>query len=383
MNILILSESYGAKENRKNLTALGKLCTVRCISPDRPVGGGYDAHGAEMKTGETRSLLQPCRIMQLHESQIIFLSTNLGLRNFRPDIIHAEFHPWSVTFLQILLYQRMRARHAKIVCTIKKNTYVPGSGFKATAKRGLTRFGVGKVDHFIAASKMAATLCREKLLANRERISVCHHMGVDTELFRPAGRIRADDAGRALVIGYCGRLDADKGVTELIQAVRKIRKGNDHVILKLLGGGLRDSETYDHISGLAENSSWLEIHPPVSHADVVPFLQALDLFVMPARILPDHQEHDGHAIMEAMACGLPCIGTNSGIIPEIIRDGESGIVIPPADSESLATALNQLVRDTGKRATLGENARRQAEAEFALDTVAREKHEIYKRAMND
>ncbi|MBT6118266.1 MAG: glycosyltransferase, partial [Rhodospirillaceae bacterium] len=92
------------------------------------------------------------------------------------------------------------------------------------------------------------------------------------------------------------------------------------------------------LAARAREENWLDVAPTVPHAAVAPFLRGLDLFCLPAHVLPDHEEHDAHALMEAMACGIACIGTRSGIIPELL-DGKTGLLVPPADPPALAEAI--------------------------------------------
>ncbi len=128
--------------------------------------------------------------------------------------------------------------------------------------------------------------------------------------------------------------------------------------------------------------SWLSIFPPVPNARVAEFLKNLDIFVLAARTLEDHQEHDAHALLEAMACGVPCVGTTSGIIPEILGDG-AGVLVPPEAPMELFSALSDLIRNDAKRMSLGRRGRIKAETEFALDVVAGGKMRVFERVFNE
>ena len=148
------------------------------------------------------------------------------------------------------------------------------------------------------------------------------------------------------------------------------------VRLRLLGEGSLAAP----LAAQARTERWLEVSPTVPHAEVAPFLQGLDLFCLPARVLPDHEEHDAHALMEAMACGIDCIGARSGIIPELLDDG-TGLVVPPSEPSALAEAIADLADDRPRRIALGQAARRAGVAEFSLDAVARRRMEIYRHVL--
>ena len=73
----------------------------------------------------------------------------------------------------------------------------------------------------------------------------------------------------------------------------------------------------DRLRAMTDDSPWLTVHDWVPVDEVADFMRGLDVYVLPARNLPDHQEHDAHALLQALACGVPCIATRSGIVPEI------------------------------------------------------------------
>jgi glycosyltransferase involved in cell wall biosynthesis len=116
----------------------------------------------------------------------------------------------------------------------------------------------------------------------------------------------------------------------------------------------------------------------VPNSEVHRFLQELDIFVMPSRILPDHQEHDGRALIEALAAGVPTVGTRSGVIPEILGDG-TGVLVEPSAPDALAAAIGDLARDPEMRGVLAQLGRGKAEQEFSVSQVVAQRLEIYRR----
>jgi glycosyltransferase involved in cell wall biosynthesis len=178
-----------------------------------------------------------------------------------------------------------------------------------------------------------------------------------------------------LAIGYCGRFDPDKGVLELVEAVRSSRKSNGlELQLHLLGRG----SLQETLARAQDEEPWIRLFEPVPHHQVPRFLQNLDMFVLPSRVSPDREEHDAHGLVEAMAVGLPCIGTRSGIIPQLLAGG-AGFLVPANSTQELAQALATLATDPGKRASLGRKARETALANHALDSLAANKAAIFKR----
>ena len=377
MKVTVLSHSYLEPENRKNMVALAAYISVRVILPQK--GSVLIFRDYEFEQSEFGSkLCMVFRPLYASDAQYLLFTTTMGLRRFRPDVINVEYNPWSAMFFQVLVYRALFCPHAKMICTVKKNTYRRYPGWCGWLKNWLARFGLKRVDHIISGSNMVTQLYEQKFLVPAHRITKLHHLGVDTSLFVPAP-MRQYEAETPVVIGYCGRFDIDKGIADLIAAVRRVQKRKTRpVALRLLGSGSLTRE----IKEQATTTPWLEILPPVANAEVAHFLQGLDIFVLPSRILKDHQEHDAHALMEALAVGVATIGTRSGIIPEIL--GESiGLLVNPEAPDELAAAIEHLVNDHRARKTLGMRGRKKAEIEFALDVIAQRKIEIFQGVLDD
>ena len=280
-------------------------------------------------------------------------------------------------FLQVLIIRTLFFRNAKLICALKKNTYRKYNGYVGRLKDWWSHFSVRRLDHILAGSTMAAKLYREKFSVPENQITVVHHLGVDTSLFIP-GPVQDDDGTRPIIIGYCGRFDRDKGVFDLVDAVQLMKKqAARSVVLRLLGSGTLSHE----LEQKARVTHWLEVLQPVVHHKVVGFLQGLDIFVLPSCIGEDHQEHDAHALLEALAVGVATIGTRCGIIPEILGDGTGRLVNPEAPKE-LAAALLELVNNPDVRTTLSNFGRQRAEREFALEVIARRKVEIFQELLD-
>jgi glycosyltransferase involved in cell wall biosynthesis len=271
---------------------------------------------------------------------------------------------------------RKRARcKCKIVCTIKNNTYTSYPGVLGRVKLALARKGISAVDFFLASSENVARLYHEQFAVPRDKMAACYHLGVDTDLFRPAAKSTGRGNGNKLVVGYCGRFDEDKGVLDLIEAVGNCRRDQGADLdLHLLGNGL----LREKILRIKEENPWMQVFDPVPHAEVPRFLQGLDIFTLPSRVSPAHEEHDAHALVEALSVGLPCVGTRSGIIPELLGRG-AGLLAPANSSDGLAGAIARLAGDASLRDSLGRQGRAQMLEEHAIDALAKKKAGIFNR----
>jgi glycosyltransferase involved in cell wall biosynthesis len=121
----------------------------------------------------------------------------------------------------------------------------------------------------------------------------------------------------------------------------------------------------------------IRFHGARPHDEIPRWLQAADVF-----LLPSFREGLPISLLEAMACETAVIATSVGGIPEIVRSGENGRLVPPGDADALASALRELLLDASLRVRLGRAARRTAE-ENSVESRARAVRAIYERLATD
>ncbi|REK22357.1 MAG: glycosyltransferase [Planctomycetota bacterium] len=200
--------------------------------------------------------------------------------------------------------------------------------------------------------------------------------GVDTERFRPAPEQRA--ALRAelglptdgLMIGMVARFDPVKNHSGAIRALARLRQRGLDVHLAFAGTGERQSL----LAEVAREEQVADrVHFLGYRADVNCVYQALDVF-----LLNSHREGMSNTVIEAMSCGLPVVATRVGANPECLVDEESGLLVPPDDSATLAERLARLVDDE-LRARFATAARRRIEEEFSIDRMVERYAALYER----
>ncbi len=192
---------------------------------------------------------------------------------------------------------------------------------------------------------------------------------VDTERFRP------DNDGLALrrewgvepdevLVGQVGRLSAWKGPEDLLAAAAQVAARRDKVRFVLVGDVVPGEE--ERLGRLRAQSAALGLEDRVIWAgfrtDVPQVMAALDLLVLPSRL----PEPFGMVLLEAMATGKPVIATDQGGPREIVRDGETGFLVPPGDPTALAKAISTLAADAALRRQMGLAARARAVQRFSL-----------------
>jgi len=194
--------------------------------------------------------------------------------------------------------------------------------------------------------------------------------GVNTERFRPAAP-RTPCVGRLPGGLYVGNLTHAKGVDVLIRALAQCR--NDWARFTLVGEG-SDEDAMRRLAGehgIADRLDWLGRK---TNAAIATLMQQADFLVLASR-----SEGRPNVVIEALASGLPPIATRVGGTPQLVRHGETGLLVPSDDVAGLAEAIHRLCRDPGLRETMARTARRFVEQEnLTWDRTAAEFETIFR-----
>jgi glycosyltransferase involved in cell wall biosynthesis len=174
-----------------------------------------------------------------------------------------------------------------------------------------------------------------------DRVDVIPH-GVSERFLQPSPRVDTRGAGAL----FCGAWDRVKGVTYLAQAFDRLASAGRPVPLTILGPGVSPADVMQSIPERLR--SFVTIVERVPEDRVVEEYRRHDLLVFPSTY-----EGFGLVVIEAMSQGLPVVATPSGCVPDLIRDGENGIIVPPRDAGALADAVRRLMDAPAERDRLG------------------------------
>jgi glycosyltransferase involved in cell wall biosynthesis len=287
------------------------------------------------------------------------------LRAFMPDVVHIDEEPYNLATFHALRLAKAAGAHALwFTWQNLKRRYPPPF-------RHFERYNLRHADYAIAGSAEAAAIWRAKGYAGP--VAVIPQFGVDPDFLSPPAGGRG--AVRSFVIGYVGRLVQEKGVDLLLEAAASLGGAWQLVVA---GAG----PERDRLEALAHR---LEIDDRVSFEGDLPslrlpeFYRQLDALVLPSRSQPNWIEQFGRVLIEAMACGVPVIGSDCGEIPHVI--GDAGLIFPQNDAGALRGHLERLRGDRALWTTLAQRGREWVLTHFTQAQVAAQTVAVYRELM--
>jgi glycosyltransferase involved in cell wall biosynthesis len=293
----------------------------------------------------------------------VHLYPRLGrvLKRLRPDVFHVDEEPFNLaTFHAMWLGRRSGAKLAFwAAATIDRRLPPPFSLFQ-------------RATFAWSARAFAGTCAAEAVLRARgyaKSIDVIPQLGVDPDLFHPA----EGNLAKPFTIGYLGRLVEAKGVHVLLRAAARLR-GDWRVSIVGKGDDRRRLEALTEAEGLAERVDFV---PPVVPTRVPDILRTFHVLAVPSLTTTTWKEQFGRVIIEAMACRVPVVGSDSGEIPHVI--GDAGIIVPEGDIGALAAAIQRLMDDPHERDRLGGAGRRHVLERYTQRAAAARYYEAYRQ----
>ncbi|HVC32238.1 MAG TPA: glycosyltransferase family 4 protein [Chloroflexota bacterium] len=286
------------------------------------------------------------------------------LAALRPDLVHVDEEPYNLaTWLALRAARRVGARRLFFTWqNLNRKLPVPFSSLEAQSYR--------LADGAIAGIRDAESVLRAK--GFQQPIWVIPQFGIDPELFQPGDR----PADATFTVGFIGRLVRTKGADLLLRACRTL----DDPWRAIVVGDGAERAALERLSDELGLGARVQFRGVIPSTDVPPLLHELDVLVLPSRSAPNWREQFGRVLVEAMACAVPLIGSDSGEIPRVV--GDAGLIFPEEDWSVLGEQLAALRRDVDQRLALGQNGRRRVLADFTHQSIARQTVAVY-RALLD
>ena len=283
------------------------------------------------------------------------------LRDRRPDLVQIEEEPNTTAARQV--FSAARRLQIPVVLMTHQNVDLQLGWWERWKYRRMLR----KLTGLVAGSDLAGTRARQD--APNLPIAVIPQLGA----LAPHEPQHVPHEG--LAIGFVGRLVPTKGIDNLLRALALLRSSKWRLMIVGDGPERERLEALASELRLAARVRWTGGLPADQVAGLWP---DLDVLVQPSRAQDNWRETNGHVLIEAMANEVAVLGTDSGVIPELI--GDAGIVVPNGDVAALSAALERMT-DTNARRTLAQAARARALRLYSDDAIAERTLEFWKQVV--
>jgi glycosyltransferase involved in cell wall biosynthesis len=362
--LLTLGHSYVVALNRRLAREMsragGSKWEVTCAAPKYFHGGSDLAPIELVRTADDSRLIELSAYLT---SRVHVFSWGPELRDLVRrdwDVVHAWEEPYVLAGWEIA---RLTTPQSKLVFfTAQSNPKHYPPPFSWFESQSMAR----------AAGWVGCGFSIEQNLLGRPGYGGPHQtipLGVDVEVFKPDPALRRaafaalgwNESGPP-VIGYMGRFVPAKGLRMLMRVLDQTREPFRALFL---GSGELEGELREFCSRHAGRGRIL--HAP--HDEVPKYMNAMDLLCAPSQTTPRWREQFGRMLVEAGACGVPVLGSDSGEIPMVI--GDTGIVLGESDQSGWLNAISALLTSPARRAELGAAGRSKAHQRFAWPIVAR------------
>ena len=280
------------------------------------------------------------------------------LRRLRSALRSAELVHTHLVHADV--YGALAAGDATLVST-KHNDDPFRAGPFRHVERALTR----RAARVIAITEALKRFNVERVGLPAEKLEVVHY-GLDAPPAPWSENTDLDLPDDARVLLAICRLVPQKGLDVAVRALARVREEEPRAVLVVLGEG----PERERLAGEG-------VHLPGRVGDVAAWLARAELLVHPAR-----WEGFGLALLEAMLAGKPVVASGVSSIPEIVVDGETGLLVPPEDPEALAAAILRLLRDQDEARRLSEAGLARARSEFSVERMAQRTLAVYERALS-
>ncbi|HEY9880507.1 MAG TPA: hormogonium polysaccharide biosynthesis glycosyltransferase HpsO [Leptolyngbyaceae cyanobacterium] len=386
MRVLVVSHTYIVDLNCEKLRALARLTPnmeVTVVVPKRWRPGGVQNRIIEPEPRqEDRFKIVPVGNLSENNQGLLSFGPDLIslLQKVRPQVIQVEQGSKSLAYAQTITLNRILGLKAKNVFftwwNLPYHLKFPVSLLEAYNLRHTHGLVVGNQD--------GADVLRQR--GYQGPVRVMPQLGVDETRFQPQLQPQlAAQLGLApedFVIGFVGRFVEEKGLLTLWSALRQLQNHSRRWKCLLLGrGSLQERlEQQAQEAGMCDRIQFIESVP---HDAVPHYINLMDALVLPSETTDHFQtltsagwkEQFGHVLIEAMACQVPVIGSDSGEIPNVIQD--AGLVFPEGDAQALAACLQTLMEQPETQAALAQKGYERAMTHYTNLALAKQLLEFY------
>ena len=388
MRILVASHSYIVPLNCEKLRELSNLSSdieVTVVVPKlwRP-GGVQNKIIESQEKIEGKFRIVPISNFSENNQGLLTFGTEIVrlLKNFKPNILQVEQGAKSLAYAQLITLNQFLGLKAR-------NIFFTWWNLPYTNKFPISlleKYNLSNTHGLISGNQDGVDILREHGYQNKA--IVLPQLGVDEKLFSPQNQpelmskfgINQDD----FVVGFVGRFVPEKGILTLIKALTKLKDLSWKILLLGRGELQEKIEQTATAAGIQER---LIIVESVPHDEVPRYINLMNTLVLPSETTYQFKtltaagwkEQFGHVLIEAMACRVPVIGSDSGEIPHVI--GDAGLVFPEGDTDALSNCLRKLIEQPELADELAQKGFDRAMEKYTNKALAKQQLAFYQELL--
>lgn len=361
MKVVVVSHSYVVSMNQEKLETLAQKNGIALTLIVPLAWKDMGKRIPLQKWSSNRYQILPLKIYLKYHLYAHFYAPwkfLVHMMRIRPQIIYVEEEPESASAFQSAIISKLSK--SKFVFLSWENL----KGRFSFRKRLLSRFVKNSADCAIAGNEGARQLLQDK--GYKRQIAVIPQFGLDERVFarkRNEGLKMKLELKSSFIIGFIARLLKEKGILTLIEAVSYL--DGDYQVL-IVGEGEAKAEAVELAMRLGVLNR-LIFAGVINHSELPDCINCLNLLVLPSLTTPHWKEQFGHVLIEAMACEVAVIGSDSGAIPEII--GDAGLFFHEGNAKELAERISLIMYDSSLRKSLEIKGRQRVLERFTTDSL--------------
>jgi glycosyltransferase involved in cell wall biosynthesis len=389
MRILVASHTYIVDLNCEKLSALANLesnIEVTVVVPRRWRPGGVQNKtiAPSFRQAGSFRVVPVSNFSQNNQGLLMFGADIMPLlQQFRPDIIQVEQGSKALGYTQLITLNRLLKLKAKNVFFTWWN--LPYELKFPIAQ--LEAYNLRHTDGVIVGNQDGAEVLRQR--GYRGLMQVMPQLGVDEQLFRPQPQPElAAQLGiqpEEFVVGFVGRFVAEKGLLTLADALTELRHRPWKWLLLGRGALKQALMAQADAAGITDRLIWVESVP---HDQVPHYINLMSTLVLPSETSNQFKtltaigwkEQFGHVLIEAMACQVPVIGSDSGEIPHVI--GDAGLIFPEGNAAALQACLTRLMDQPELVIQLAKRGYQRSIAHYTNQALAQQQLAFYRQVLS-
>ena len=314
------------------------------------------------------------------KSYHIYLGLWKLLFKLKPDIIDVIFEPWNWVLTQVILWKNLFSKKTKITFYSHENIYKTYSNrllYNLVQYGLIEKYNIKNVNGCVGATNQILGVMKKKGIRCK---TIVNGDEIDPTIFKKknVSRLKKKLNLNTFTIGYSGRLIESKGIMTLIEAAGKIKKEDFKILI--CGWGEQD-----YIQKIIDKAKHLEIYNKIVLIQkklgrkMVDYYNAMDVIVVPSLTTRYWKEQFGRVNIEAMACGTPVIGSNSGGILEVVND--AGLIFKESNSEDLKENLLKVMKNKKLLNELSKKSIKRVLNNFTAEKKAEKTYKFYQELL--